>query len=439
MMDQARSNVIDPHLKRRSKRPHIVVVGAGFGGLAAAKKLANIEADVTVVDRLNHHTFQPLLYQVATAGLAVDDVCYATRGIFKKAKNIRVRHGAVSEIDLENKRLFIGDENDVLEYDKLILACGAVTSDFGIEGVADFGFGLKTAAEAINLRNHILTNFERVARYNSLNADQSPELTTVVVAGGGPTGVELAGGVIELFDRVLSKDFPDIDMSKARVVLVEAGPRLLSAMNEKLSDKARKRLEKMGVEIMVNSAVELVDENSVKLQDGTVLHSNTLVWAAGVKANPLGQALGVETVAGGRIVVDSDLSLPGNPDVFVIGDVAATKWLDDKLVPQMATGAIQMGEYVGDTLRRSVAPDTSEQTDIGPFEYKDKGAMATVGRNTGLVELPNGLRVSGWAGWVAWLGLHVLMLMGFRNRANVMVNWAWNYLTYDRGSRIIVE
>lgn len=405
----------------------IVIVGAGFGGLAAAKALRGHDAEVVVVDQRNHHTFQPLLYQVATAGLGVDDICYAVRGIFHRQDNVRAVQGRVVDINLDARQVVLA-EGPPLPYDRLILALGAVTADFGVPGVAEFGFGLKNAEEARTIRSHVLRAFELADRATDEATRRAA--MTVVVAGGGPTGVEMAGGLAELFDRVLRRDFPLLDLDQARVVLVEGQDRLLGTFAPTLAAKAQQRLADMGVEVILGRMVGRVGPKRIELDDGTVLDSNTLVWAAGVRAHPLAEQLPMDLGRGGRIVVSDNLTLPGRPEVAVIGDLAAATDKNGTLLPQVAAAAVQAGRHVAADIRAG----TSTR-----FRYSDKGSMATIGRNAAVVELPNGIKLSGFVGWVAWLALHLVMLIGFRNRANVLVNWAWNYLTYDRGSRLIVE
>lgn len=412
-------------------RPHVVIVGAGFGGLAAAKALADVAVDVTVVDRRNHHTFQPLLYQVATAGLGVDDICYATRGIFHRQGNARAIQGRVEDVDFDAQLVHLANGTP-LPYDHLVLALGAVTADYGVAGVAEYAFGLKNAEEARTIRTHVLKRFEAADRTD--DPQVAAAATTVVIAGGGPTGVEMAGGFAELFHRVLRRDFAELDMDRARVVLVEGQDRLLGTFAPKLSRKAQRRLEHMGVEVILGTQVANVGPAQVELDDGTVLATDTLVWAAGVRAHPLAERLALETGRGGRIVVDDHLRVPEHPEVLVVGDVAAAHLADGQLIPQVAPGAIQGGRHAA----REIAAELSD-TNVAPFQYKDKGSMATIGRNAAVVELRSGTTISGFLGWTAWLALHLVMLIGFRNRANVLVNWAWNYLTYDRGSRLIIE
>lgn len=410
-----------------SHRPHVVIVGCGFGGLAAAKALADAPVDITVVDQRNHHTFQPLLYQVATAGLGVDDVCYATRGIFHRQHNARAIQGQLTGLDLAARQVRLAAGESVT-YDHLILALGAVTADYGVPGVAEHAFGLKNAEEARAIRSHVLRRFEAADRLTDPAVQHAA--MTVVIAGGGPTGVEMAGGFAELFHRVLDRDFPDLDVANARVVLVEGQDRLLGGFAPRLAAKARRTLEAMGVEVRTGVNVERYSPGEVVLADGSTVPADTLVWAAGVRAHPIAAALGLETGRGGRVVVDDRLRLPDHPEVFVIGDLAASTLADGSLIPQVAPAAIQGGEHAA----ALISGRTSE-----PFRYHDKGAMATIGRNAAVVEFPSGRTVTGFVGWVAWLALHLVMLIGFRNRANVLVNWAWNYLTYDRGSRLIVE
>jgi NADH dehydrogenase len=407
-------------------RHHVVVVGAGFGGLSTARHLRDAPVDVTVLDARNHHTFQPLLYQVATAGLDGDDIAFPVRGIFGKQANARVRLGEVRSVDLDGRRLHLADGHD-LAYDELVLAAGAVTNTFGVPGVEEHAFGLKSLADAMALRTHVLLRFEE--------ADADPVhlhdgTLTVVIAGGGPTGVEMAGGLAELFSKVLRRDFPRLDVRAARVVLLEATDRLLGTFHPKLGDDARRTLEAAGVEVLLERTVARVETDRVVLTDGTAIPTRTMVWAAGVKAHPLAETLGVELTKGGRVVVTDSLEVPGHPEVHVIGDLAGTP----DLLPQLAAVAIQGGKHTAAMIGRRLRNEPPT-----PFHYVDKGTMATIGRHAAVAQLPGGIRLRGLVGWLAWLGLHLVELIGFRNRANVLVNWAWNYLTYDRASRIIPE
>lgn len=326
-----------------------------------------------------------------------------------------------------------------------MIAAGAVTNDFGVPGVAEHAFPLKSLDQAMDLRVHVLDRFERAAaRPDLIDAGA----LDVVLCGGGPTGVEMAGGLMELFERVLEPDFHDLPVRRARVVLVEAGPRLLPGFSEASSERAAATLMRRGVEVRVGVGVARVEAEVVHLSDGTAIPAHTLVWAAGVKASPLTSLLGVALDRGGRIAVSGDLSIPGHPEVFAVGDIAAARDADGTLLPQVAQPAIQGGRYVArriaERLRAHPVPVRVEQVDsetvrVEPFRYVDKGSMATIGRHDAVAEFPGGRRLWGPLGWLAWLGLHLVYLMGFRNRANVLVNWAWNYLTYDHGSRLLAE
>lgn len=416
-------------------RPHVVIVGAGFGGLAAAKGLADEDVDVTLVDQHNFHTFQPLLYQVATSGLASSDVAYPVRGIVSRQDNLEFRQATVIGADLAGRRLHLeGEEHEVadLVYDHLVLAAGAVTNTFDIPGVDQHGFPLYTLADAVALRNHVLERFEA--------ADAEPSLVdegalTVVVVGGGPTGVETAGALVELFDNVLDADYRTLEVHRARVLLVEMMPDLLAPFSEVSRRHARETLEERGVEVRTGVQVDRVRPRSVEFAGEETVAAHTLVWAAGVQANPLAAALGLPTTSGGRVLVDPDLAVQGHPGVWAIGDVAAAtdaRSPDAKPLPQLAPVAMQTGRHVAQQVAFTIAGRTTT-----PFRYKDKGTMATIGRSRAVAELPFGIKLRGLPAWLAWLGLHLLFLAGFRNRISVFVNWAWNWLTWDRGPRLI--
>ena len=419
---------------RRDVSPHhrVVIIGAGFGGLAAAKALARSPVDVLVIDANNFHTFQPLLYQVATAGLDADDIAYAVRGTLRRQGNVDVRLGRVTAADLDRRTITLDDGAEIA-YDSLVVAAGTVTATYGVAGVNEHTFGLKNLGDALHLRAHVLRQFE-VAATDPTHIERGG--LTVAVVGGGPTGVELAGGMQELFTKVLAKDFPHLDVRRARVVLVEAADRLLGPFTPVSSARAARTLRRRGVEVMLSTAVDRVEHGVVVTKTGARIDAATIVWAAGVTASPLAKALaaspGVELTRGGRVVVAPDLSLPAYPEVFAVGDIAASPAVDGTPLPQVAQVALQGGRHVGrqiDADRRGGATE--------PFRYVDKGTMATIGRHAAVAELPNGWKLAGPIGWMAWLGLHLVYLIGFRNRANVLVNWAWNYLTYDRGSRLI--
>jgi NADH dehydrogenase len=411
-------------------RPRVVIVGAGFGGLNAARGLANRPVDVTIVDRDNYHGFWPLLYQVATAGLGPDDIAHPVRGLFNHAPNIRVRLGTVSGVDLDRRCVVINGE-DPVSYDYLLLAAGSSTSDFGIPGVDAHAFPLKTLPDAVRLRNHILVTFER--------ADACPELIdqgamTIVLAGGGPTGVEMAGSISELIGINLATDFPRLDVTRARVVVVEALDHLLSGFSPSSQRHALEALTAKGVEVLLDSQISEVTAKGTALKDGTAIVSQTVVWTAGIRANPLADRLGLPQGKGGSVKVGRDLSVPGRPEVFVIGDLAAATDAKGQPYPQLAQVAIQGGKLVARNILRR-----QEGKSGRPFHYVDKGIMATIGRRAAVAELPLGIKLRGGLGWFSWLGVHLVFLVGFRNRAVVLVNWAWNYLTWDRASRVILD
>jgi NADH dehydrogenase len=410
----------------------VVVVGAGFGGLNAVRALRHADVHVTLVDANNFHLFQPLLYQVATAGLDVDDIAYPVRGTLRRQRNARFRLGRVTGVDLEGRTVTLRD-GATLDYDVLVIAIGAVSASFGVPGVEEHALELKSLADAERVRGHLLSRVERANADSHDGASVDGDLDVVIV-GGGPTGVELAGGIRELYDKVLARDFPDLDVRRASITLVEATDRVLGTFAPKLSESAAKALRRRNITLELGTGVARVLPSGVELTDGRVIHGGTVIWAAGVRANPLAAELGLDVGRGGRVVVDSDLRIAGHPDVFVIGDVAASPSGDGAALPQVAQVAIQGGRHVGRQIERILAGEPTE-----PFRYRDKGSMATIGRNAAVAQLPRGLTLTGPIGWLAWLGLHLLYLIGFRNRANVLVNWAWNYLTYDRGARLLGE
>lgn len=410
-------------------RPHVVIVGAGFGGLDCAKELVNEPVDVTIVDRHNFHTFQPLLYQVATAGLASSDVAYPVRGIFQDAANVRFRTGVVTGVDWERQALALSDGAEVA-FDTLVLAAGATTNWFGVDGAAHHAFPLYALQDAIKLRNHVINQFEL--------ADADPALLddgalTFVVLGGGPTGVEMAGALTELFGMVFAKDFRRLDVGAARVVLLEMTDAVLGPFSGRAQRHAIEQLRARGVDVRLGERVTSVAPDAVTLESGETICTRTVVWAAGVRANPLADLLGVEQARGGRIVVTPELRIPSRPETFVIGDLAAIG-RGDVLLPQVAQVAKQSGKHVGKTIARSLRGRPTK-----PFRYVDKGTMATIGRNSAVADLPLRIRLTGFVAWVAWLFLHLLYLVGFRNRLSVLVSWGWSYLTWDRGPRLILE
>ena len=407
-----------------------MVVGAGFGGLAAAHALARMPVEVVVVDAQNHHTFQPLLYQVATAALNAADIAQSVRGMFHDRDNVDFRLGRVCGLDADRRQVELEGQTP-LSYDYLVLAAGATTGYFGIPGVEEHALPLKSLSDALTLRNHLLLQFERAAADPSL-VDEGA--LTVVIVGGGPTGVELAGAIAELRDHVLAKDFPDLDVSRSRIVLVEATDRLLGTFHPRSAMGALHTLRSRGVEVLLDTAVESADPGRVCLAGTEEIATRTMVWAAGVRPSPLADVLGLERGPGGRIVVGADLRVSAHPEVFVIGDLAASHDRSGKPYPQLAPVAIQGGRHAARQIGRLLDGRGTER-----FRYRDRGTMATIGRNAAVAELPLGLRFRGRVAWLMWLALHLVMLIGFRNRASVLLNWSWNYLTYDRGARLIVN
>ncbi|MFL6206720.1 MAG: NAD(P)/FAD-dependent oxidoreductase [Acidimicrobiales bacterium] len=408
--------------------PKVVVIGAGFGGLEVARGLKGAPVEVTLVDQHNFHTFQPLLYQVATAGLSPTDVAHVVRGLFHRQGNLRFRQGRATGVDWTARVLHVEGQSD-LPFDHLVLAAGASVAWFGTPGAAEHAFPLYTLEDATRLRDHVVSRFEA--------ADRDPSLIdrgglTFVVVGGGPTGVETAGALAELFAMVFGRDYPGIDVTQARVVLVEMQDHLLHPFVGSSRRHALETLRARGVEVRLGVQVESVGCDAVTLVGGEVLPCHTLVWAAGVQANRLASALDLPTGRGGRVVVERDLRVPGRPGAWAIGDVAAATDRGGEVLPQLAPVAMQSGRHVARQIRRLL-----EGRPTKPFRYLDKGIMATIGRRAAVAELPGRIRLRGGLAWVAWLGLHIVTLVGPRNRASVLLNWAWNYLTWDRGPRLI--
>jgi NADH:ubiquinone reductase (H+-translocating) len=406
--------------------PRVVIVGAGFGGLQAARALRDAPVEVTVIDRNNYHLFQPLLYQVATAVLSPADICAPIRSVLRKQKNVEVLLGEVTGVDTQEQRVLLHDQS--IPYDYLILASGARDSYFGHNDWAQFAPGLKSIAQATQIRSYILQAFEAAERESDPEKRQA--LLTFVLVGAGPTGVEMAGATGDLAHKTLVSDFRHINTKEARVVLVEALPRILVAFDEKLAKKAHKALTRLGVEIRTNSPVETVDSEGVVIA-GERLPAKTVIWTAGVAASPAGAWLGAETDRAGRVTVDSDLTVPGHSNMFVIGDTASFTQ-DGKPLPGVAPVAMQQGRYVASVIADRAAGKPHPEA----FRYIDKGNMATVGRYYGIVSIGK-FRSGGVLGWFLWLVLHLMFLVGYRNRFVVMAHWLWYYSTFQRGARLI--
>lgn len=423
----------------------VVIVGAGFGGLNAAKAFAGQAVDVTLVDTRNFHIFQPLLYQVATAALEPEQIVNPVRGLLHDLPNVRFELATVTGVDWSAKHVLTRD-NGPIPFDYLILAVGAIGNDFGIAGVKEHAFGLKDINDALTIRNHIIQQFEKVdARIDprrhteahgeesdknlgatssiSASVDEQQGALTFVVVGGGPTGVEMAGALTELFHLALRKDYPRIDIKQAKVILLEAMDKLLPPFDARLREDTLRQLQKRGVDVRFGQAVVQVTPDAVTLKSGEVIPTQTVIWGAGVKAHPLAAALGVPLGRGGRIVVNDDLSIPDHPEAFVIGDLGAGKDTGGNIYPQLAQAAIQSGKHTAAQILRRIRNEATQ-----PFAYKDPGFMATIGRNAAVAQFPNGAKFTGFFAWALWLFLHLMFLIGFRNRVQVFVNWVWSYL-----------
>jgi NADH dehydrogenase len=410
-----------------NKRPQVVIAGAGFGGLQATKALAKVEVDVSLVDAFNHHCFQPLLYQVATAALSPADVAWPIRAILRKQKNARVIMARVTGVDVQ-ARLVRTSEIE-LPYDYLVLATGSTHSYFGHDEWAPFAPGLKHIADATEIRRRFLLAFER-AEVVEDDAERE-RLLTFVIIGGGATGVEMAGAIAEVAQRTLRHDFRHIDPRRSRIILIEAGPRLLPTFPKALSDYATRSLRTMGVEVELNRKVIGCDAQGVSF-DGGRIEAATVIWAAGVVASPAAKWIGAETDRAGRINVNADLTVPGHPEIFAVGDTATITDRDGHSVPGIAPAAKQMGQYVG----KLIAARVRGRPAPGPFVYHHLGELATIGRKSAIVKL-GVFQLTGFLGWLFWSAVHIYFLIGMRNRFVVALNWLWNYVTFQRGARLI--
>jgi NADH dehydrogenase len=419
-------------------RPRVVVIGAGFGGLYAAKKLANKAVDILVIDRQNFHLFSPLLYQVATSGLDPSEVAYPVRGIFRSKSNVRFLLGSVEAINRLDKTVTIrtNGRTRAESYDYLIVAAGSQTHYFGLDTVQQVAFGLKTLSDAVVLRNHILKAFEKAAWVTE--PDRKAALTTLVVVGGGPTGLETAGALVELYRHVLRKEYAQqLGDITARVILVEMHDHLLNPYPERLQRAAYKQLEDMGVEVILEAGVSEARDDHIRLSDGRIIPTYTLVWAAGVQASPVAHMLGVTLHRSGRVPVRPTMQLPEDDDVYVVGDMAYLEDPKGQPYPMLIPPAKQQGILAAQNILRRLSHEP--QKDFTFAGLKDRGIMATIGRSRAVAWIFYKIQLTGFLAWIAWLGLHLITLVGFRNRLNVFVNWVWNYLTYDRSVRIILE
>lgn len=412
-------------MSNRSK-PKVVIVGAGFAGLTAARRIAKLPVQVTLLDRKNHHTFQPLLYQVATAGLSPGEIAAPIRWILRSFSNVEVLLEEVVDFNLEDKKVITKEQ--IIDYDFLIIASGATHAYFGHEEWKPLAPGLKTIEDALEIRRRVLLAFELAERQIAEGRSESP--LHFVVIGAGPTGVELAGTLSEIARHALSHEFRNIDPKQSRILLIEGGPRVLPAYSAELSRKAEDQLRRLGVEVRTSHMVSGIEPGAVWVGEEKI-PSPVILWAAGVAASPLGRKLGVAVDRAGRVLVQPDLSIPGHAEVFVIGDLAALKDEHGKMLPGVAPVAMQEGRWVA----KMIACDLKREP-RGNFHYHDKGSLATIGRAAAVAQFGK-FELSGYFAWLAWLFIHILFLIGFRNRLIVMIQWAWSYLSYERGARLI--
>ena len=408
---------------------HVVIVGAGFGGLGVAEQLAHVPVEVTLIDQHDYHTFQPLLYQVATSLLNAEDVGAPIRGLFRHQDNVTFHMATVTQVDMPGHKIQLSDGKHV-SYDYLVLAGGATVNYFNTPGAAEHAFPLYTLMNAVKLRSRILERFEA--------ADRDPTLIeegalNFVIVGAGPTGVETAGALSDLFYNLLPRDYHQLATEKARVIIVERGKEVLAPFKDNLRSYAKEELQRRRVEVRLGEAVAEVGPTFVRLKSGEEIQAHTLIWAAGVRANPLADLLGLPQGRGGRVKLNADLSVPDHPEIFVVGDMGEVA-SDGEVLPQLGSVAMQSGEHVGRQITRRVAGEPGQ-----PFKYWDKGFMATIGRGAAVVELPNKLTLHGPLAYFAWLGVHLALLSGMRNRIETLWNWGWSALTHDRAARIIIE
>jgi NADH dehydrogenase len=416
-----------------NQQKHIVVLGAGFGGLTFCQNFRHPDARITVVDRTNHHLFQPLLYQVAACGLSAPEIAQPIRGILSERADITVLFNKVEDFDLTQRRVLL--EKGTLDYDYLVVAMGGQTGYFGHPEWEQFAPGLKTLDDALRIRSQILLAFERAE--NEPDPAEREKLLTIVVVGGGPTGVELAGAFAELTRTVLNRDFRRIDPTKAHIILIEGSPKVLSHLPPDLSASAQRQLEALGVQVRNNIHVKAIRAGEVELANGNVIRAGNILWAAGVAATPLTKKFGVELDKAGRIKVNPDLSLPGHPEIFAIGDLALVMQADGKPVPGVSPAAMQMGKHVARIIENEI--NASAQPAARPaFKYWDKGTMATIGRSAAVAWIGR-FKFSGFLAWLAWLFIHLIFLVGFRNRIAVLFQWTYSYFSYKRSARIITN
>ncbi|WKZ46723.1 MAG: NAD(P)/FAD-dependent oxidoreductase [Anaerolineales bacterium] len=409
--------------------PHVVILGAGFGGLTAAKKLKNAPVRITLIDRNNYHLFQPLLYQVAIAALVPSQVAYPVRTIFRDQKNLAFQMGEVNAIDLDAR--YIKMDGSVIAYDYLILAAGGRMNFFGVESVEKNALYIKDLKSALRTRNHLLSMFERAS--HEADADKRRAMLTFAIVGGGPTGVEVAGALAELISHVMKKEYRELDVREARVVLLEAGNALIASYPDELRKATLKLLKKKNVDVMFGAKLTDFNGQRISLGDGTQLETNTLIWTAGVQAAEVVESLEAARAGSGRVRTGATLQLPNHPEVYVIGDAAYLEDESKHPLPMLSTVAIQQGNVAAENIRRAIKGQVQR-----PFHYKDPGLLATIGRNAAVARIW-GLSFSGFIAWLIWVGLHIYRIVGFRNRLVVLINWAWDYFFYDNQVRLITR
>ena len=409
--------------------PHVVIIGAGFAGLTAAKRLRKAPVRITLVDKNNYHLFQPLLYQIAIAGLVPSQVAYPLRTIFRNQKNLTFQMGEVTCIDFDAK--YVRSNGSVIAYDYLILAVGGETNFFGIESVKENGLQLKDIESAVETRNHLLKMLEKASREG--DAEKRRSMLTFVVVGGGPTGVETSGALAELISHVLKKEYPTLDAAETRILLLEAGDALISSYPDELREATLRLVKEKHVEVMFNAKLTDYNGQRVMLADGTEIKTNTLIWTAGVKASEITRRLGVEVAGSGRVRAEATLQLPGHPEVYVLGDASYLENGNGQPLPMLSTVAIQQGNVGADNILRAIKDEAQK-----PFHYKDPGLLATIGRNAAVARLW-GISFSGFIAWLIWVGLHIYRIVGFRNRLVVLIVWAWEYFFYDKQVRLITR
>jgi len=433
---QTKHTTLRNYLSMNSKNiHHVIIIGAGFGGLTCARYLSKAKnVEITLIDRQNHHLFQPLLYQVATATLSAPDIARSIRSILAKQKNVKIAYQEASKIDIQTKTIHFYSGSE-MNYDSLVIATGARTSFFGNNHWANHVHQMKSLSDAVKLRKSILRNLELAEQ---TNGSEQAKLATVIIVGGGPTGVELAGAFADLIKRNMRHNFRHFDTAKQKIILIEAQERLLTSFDPSHSEYTKHRLSKLGVDILINTMVKDISHEKVTLSNAQTIEASTIIWTAGVEATDINHTLGVETTNAGLVKVNQNLSIPDYPSVFVIGDAASCKQKNGHPVPGVAPAASQAGKHVAHIIRKYILKNNFNQTDYPDFNYKDKGSMAIIGKSAAVVKIKS-WKIKGWFAWLIWLGVHVLFLVSFRNKIAVMFNWFWAYIGNVHGTRVFTS